>query len=73
MHANDIIYIHLYSPRNVVAQANKTVSKNTTNDKEKKTMTVPPYTHKSFNTKVANSEGSSRETQDMNRLYTRTL
>jgi len=32
------IYIHLYLPRNMVAQADKTAtSKNTTNEKEKKT------------------------------------
>jgi len=31
-----VLYIHLYSPYNMVAQANKTAtSKNTTNEKEK--------------------------------------
>ena len=40
-----LLYIHLYSPYNMVAQANNTgTSKNTTN--EKKVMTVRLYTHK---------------------------
>ena len=38
-------YIHLYSPRNMVAQANKTASKNTTNEKEKNIITIRLYTH----------------------------
>jgi len=41
--------IHLYSPRNMVAQANKTANKNTTNEKETNIMTVPLYTHKPCN------------------------
>ena len=34
-------YLHLYSPRNMVAQANKTASKRTTNERSKNIMTVP--------------------------------
>jgi len=37
MQTFSFIYIHLYSPHNMAAQANKTgTSKNTTNEKEKK-------------------------------------
>ena len=42
-----MFYIQLYSPHNMVAQANKT-SKNTTNEIKRMT-TVPPYTYKLLN------------------------
>jgi len=44
---NSTKVFYLYSPCNMVAQANNTgTSKNTTNEKEIKIMTVPLYTHK---------------------------
>ena len=46
-YGSQCIYIHLYSPHNMTVQANETgTSKNTTN---KKVMTVPLYTHITFN------------------------
>ena len=47
LHFDNALYIQLYSPHNMVAQANKT-SKNTTNEIEKMT-TVPLYTYKLLN------------------------
>ena len=58
--AGSYIIVHLYSPRNMVAQANKTASKNTTNEKEEKNiMTVPLYTHKPYNIKFTISTTST--------------